>query len=182
MVLTTPKVTYKESIQAAMTALASNPDSRFCGYGLLTGKGGNGMKEVPNEQIAEFTVAEGLMTSAAIGMSLMGLKPLVLIERADFLFNAMDAIVNHLDKAHRISCGEFNPCVIFRVIVGNKNKPLFTGATHTQNPAAAMRQLVSFPVYECRTAEEIEAAYERAIAEQASGIGSSMVLEFKDIY
>lgn len=177
------EMTYKEALTAAMSTLAQDPLSRFVGYGLLNGKGGNGtMKNIPDEKICETTVAENLMTGIAHGMALTGLRPLLIYERSDFLANGMSAISHHLDCATLISQGEFNPCVIIRVVVGNSQKPLFTGYTHTRNFAPAMRALLRMPVYELRCAEDVEAGYERAIAEQREGVGSSMLFEFKDLY
>ena len=141
------------------------------------------MADAKEEQLAEFTVAEGLMTSAAIGMSLTGLKPVVFVERADFLYNALDAICNHLDKCREISKGEYNPCVIIRVVIGNKHKPLYTGATHTFDPSDAMEHLVRFPIYgPLKTPDEVLAAYERAKKDQDEGRCSSMIFELKDLY
>lgn len=172
--------TYKQAIQDAMTMLAQDPKTRFCGYGLLTGKKGNGMANVPDAQIAEFTVAENLMMGAAQGMSMMGLKPVVLFERADFLLQALDAIVNHLDAARFISNGEFRPTAILRIVVGNKTKPLFTGHTHTQDNSGALRQLVNFPVLCVHTAAEVAAAYEYAYANLHNL--SCAIYEYKDLY
>lgn len=155
-------LSYKDAIAQSMMLLARDPLVRFCGYGLLKGKKGCGLGDVPDSKIAEFTVAEGLMTSAAIGMSLMGLKPVVLIERADFIWNAMDAIVNHLDACETISKGEFRPTIILRIIIGNKHGPLYTGHTHTQDNSDALKRAVRFPVFKARTSEEILTAYEMA--------------------
>lgn len=173
---------YKDALIAAMSTLASDPFSRFVGYGLLNGKGGNGtMKAIPNEKIVETTVAESLLIGMAHGMALTGLRCLALIERADFLANCMSAITHHLDCAKLISRGAFNPCVVIRVVVGNSQKPLFTGYTHTRNFAPAMRAILRMPVYELRTPDEVEAGYERAFREQREGVGSSMLFEFKDL-
>lgn len=165
-----------------MTMLAQDPKSKFIGYGLLRGKNGNGMRNVPDVQIEEMTVAENMMIGAAQGMAMCGLRPLVMIERADFLHCCMDAIVNHIDKCRQISQGQFNPCVIIRVVIGNKEGPLFTGPTHTSDPSEAMRHLLKMPVYRCETSEEILAAYERAAFDQRNGVCSSMIFERKDRY
>jgi pyruvate/2-oxoglutarate/acetoin dehydrogenase E1 component len=171
-------MTYKSAIEQSMTMLARDPLVRFCGYGLLKGKNGCGMRDVPDERICEFTVAEGLMTSAAIGMSLMGLKPVVLLERADFLWNAMDAIVNHLDACETISKGEFRPTIILRIIIGNKHGPLFTGHTHTQDNSDALKRAVRFPVWKARSSDEIFAAYEMAYKNLS--LHSTAIYEEKD--
>lgn len=175
-------VNYRESLTQAMTAFSADPLSRFVGYGLLNGKGGNGtMKAIPNEKIVETTVAENLLIGIAHGLSLTGLRCLALIERADFLPNCLSAISHHLDCANLISRGQFNPCVIIRVVIGNSQKPLFTGHTHTRNLAPAMKALLRMPVYEVTTPDEVQAAYYRAMREQREGIGSSMIFERKDL-
>lgn len=174
--------TYRQALTDSMKAFAEDLKSCFVGYGLQNGKGGNGtLKEIPNEKICETTVAEELMVGMATGMSLAGLLPMVIIERFDFIWRGADALINYLDKAREISRGEFNPCVILRVIVGNSRKPLFTGPTHTQNYTEAFRHILRMPVYEVKTAEEVQAAYERAIREQREGIGSSFIVEHKEI-
>lgn len=173
---------YKKTLNVAMMVFAEDPRARFVGYGLLNQKGGNGtFKTIPNEKICETTVAEELMVGMATGMSLAGLLPMVIIERFDFIWRAADPLINYLDKAREISRGEFNPCVILRVIVGNSRKPLFTGPTHTQNYTEAFRHILRMPVYEVKTAEEVQAAYERAIREQREGIGSSFIVEHKEL-
>lgn len=169
---------YKDAITDAMTMLAQDPLSRFVGYGLLRGKNGNGMKHVPDAQIKEFTVAENLMLGAAQGMAMAGLKPVVMFERADFLHCAMDAIVNHLDACRFISRGEFQPKVILRIVVGNSQKPLFTGHTHTRDNSAGLRSMVSFPVLNVYSAAEVGAAYEYAYQSPLS----VAIYEYKDRY
>lgn len=174
--------TYKEALTQQMLLFGEHRDARFVGYGLLDGKGANGtLKNIPNEKICECTVAENLMVGIAHGFALTGLRPLVFFERADFIACGLSAISNHLDVARQISKGEFNPCVIIRAVIGNSRKPLFTGPTHTSNPTAALKHYLHMPVYEVKTPDEVTAAYERAIYEQAEGIGSSFILEHKDL-
>lgn len=174
--------TYKDSLRLAMEHFACDPLARFVGYGLLGGRGGMGtMKNIPNEKIVECTVAENMMTGLAHGLALAGLRPLLYFERADFIACGLSAISNHLDVAREISRGEWNPCVIIRATIGNSRKPLFTGPTHTSNPTQALKHLLRMPVYEVKTPDEVTAAYERAIYEQAEGIGSSLILEAKDL-
>jgi len=121
------------------------------------------------------------MTGLAIGAALRGRKPVVYFERADFVLNAMDAIVNHLDKLATISRGEFTPGVILRITVGNREKQLFTGATHTQDVTAALRTLVTFPVLTLHHADAILSTYQ--LAAQATENGTPCaVVEYKDLW
>lgn len=134
-------MTYKESLTAANTAIAADPRTIFIGYGLQHGRAMGTLRDVSPTQILETPVAENLMVGLAIGLSLRGRLPVVFIERCDFLLNAMDAIVNHLDKAALLSRGEFNPAVILRIVVGNRQKPLFTGPVHTQDFSEALDEM-----------------------------------------
>lgn len=172
---------YKTALIESMTMLAMDPKFRVVGYGLLDGKGANGtMKMVPNQKVVETTVCENLMTGMAQGLSMAGLKPLLYIERADFVFCCMDALVNHIDKCALISQNEFTPSVIIRVTIGNKLKPLFTGPTHTQNVAPVLRAALRMPVVELFDAYEVTEAYKEAKRRQDNNEGSMVLLEFKD--
>jgi pyruvate dehydrogenase E1 component beta subunit len=129
-----------------MDSLAADPLVRFIGYGVTIGKAMGTLKNVASGQLIETPVAENLMVGMATGMSLAGLHPVVFIERMDFLMNAMDAIVNHLDKIETISRGEFLPAVIIRIVIGNKLKPLYTGETHTQDLSIGLRRMCNYIV------------------------------------
>jgi pyruvate/2-oxoglutarate/acetoin dehydrogenase E1 component len=179
---------YKDAITASMTMIGKDPLARFIGYGLtkpdsagLAAGAAGTLVGVPMKQRIEMPVAEGLMAGLAIGLSLKGYKPVVFYERFDFVINALDAIVNHLDKMSGMSRGQFKPAVLFRVVIGNYAKPLYTGITHTQNHSRAIRELVSFPVLELTSAGTIEAIYSKAKSDMEAGI-STMLVEFKDMW
>lgn len=170
----------KKELTEAMTALARDPKMRFIGYGLRRNGASGTLAGVPASQIVETTVAENLMMGIGIGLSLKGYKPLVFFERFDFILNAMDAIVNHLDKLQRMSDGEFKPACIIRCVVGNSEKPRFTGPTHTQDFTYAMRELVSFPVVQIHRANTVPNIY--AAAKESLDLGhSTMIVEYKDL-
>ncbi len=178
-------MTYKGELCSAMTALAADPLVRFIGYGIRIGKAGGTLKDVAESQLIETPVAENLMVGMAIGLALKGLKPVVFIERFDFILNALDAIVNHLDKLNDISRGEFNPCIILRVVVGNKEKPLFTGPTHCQDFSEAMRHLVNFPIFRLTEPDPIQGHYAAALRSLSKPYeahrNSTMLVEYKDL-
>lgn len=174
---------YKDAISAQMHAFAAHPLARFIGYGLLDGKGGNGtMKQVPNDRIVETTVAENMMVGIGHGMAMCGFRPLVYIERMDFILQALDALVNHLDKAADLSRGQFNPCVIIRITVGNKTKPLFTGPTHVQDFSTVMWMTMKMPVLRVTTPEEVQQHYATAFNRMERGHGSTVLVDYKDLF
>lgn len=180
-ILEEKEVTYKDHIITAMNECAANPRTVFVGYNVAIGRFGGTLNNVPESQLQEMPLAENLMVGAAIGLSLEGLIPIVAFERMDFLTCAMDAIVNHMDKLAQISDGQHKPGVILRVVVGNKNVPLFSGSTHTQNLSEGMRNMVGFPVKELRWKTEIAPAYEEAMRSAEHGF-STMLVEFKDLH
>jgi pyruvate/2-oxoglutarate/acetoin dehydrogenase E1 component len=118
------------------------------------------------------------MVGLATGLSLAGLKPVVFIERMDFILNALDAIVNHLGAAQHISCNQFKPAAILRVVIGNKYKPLYTGPTHTQDFTQALRQIIDFPIIELKK-ESVVSEYQSALDRLSVGT-STMLVERKD--
>jgi len=174
------QVGYKSALLEANTLISKNIKTRFIGYGLQKGRALGTLKEVPMDRIIEMPVAENLMAGMAIGLSLKGYLPVVFIERMDFLLNALDAIVNHLDKIELLSNGQYKPACIFRCVVGNKNKPLYTGATHVQDFSAALREMVSFPIIQLKDASEIKGAYQLATTNIENGV-STILVEYKDL-
>jgi pyruvate/2-oxoglutarate/acetoin dehydrogenase E1 component len=171
---------YRDSLTNAMTALARDPAVCFVGYGVRYGKAMGTLAHVPEAQLIETPCAENLMTGVAIGLALAGRKPVVFVERMDFLLNAADAIVNHLDKLALMSRGLFKPAVIVRVVVGNRKKPLFTGETHCQNFSDAFASMLEMPVCELQTADCIEPIFAEAHAAMERG-ESTMTVEYKDL-
>lgn len=171
-----------------MVALAEDPLVRFVGYGVrYGGKAAGTLRGVSETQLVETPVAENLMVGLAIGMSLAGLRPVVFIERFDFILNAMDAIVNHLDKIGVLSKGLFQPAAIIRVVAGNRNTGLQTGLTHTQDFSGAMRHMLS-PAFDVISLVSptgpggVFMAYNEALARLRGQNKSTMLIEYKDMY
>lgn len=135
---------YKDAIKQSMDLLAKDPMTRFIGYNTRCGGKANGtLVDVPENQLVETPVAENLMLGMATGMAIEGFKPVVYFERCDFILNAIDALVNHLDIIKTISKGEYDPKVIIRVVIGSTQNPLFTGATHTSDYSTALNGMLS---------------------------------------
>jgi pyruvate/2-oxoglutarate/acetoin dehydrogenase E1 component len=169
---------YKDAITMGMELLARNPKTMFFGYNVKYGGMANGtLKNVPENQLFETPVAENLMVAVAIGMSLEGYFPVVYFERFDFILNALDAIVNHLEKIKDMSHNEYDPKVIIRAVIGNTKAPLYTGATHTQDFTEALSKLTSIPVVKLpHDSRKIIEIYENAINK------NYIIVEEKDEY
>lgn len=169
---------YRDAIKRAMGSLAEDKKRIFLGYNILYGSQAYGtLSEVPKEQRLETPVAENLMVGLAAGMSLEGYKPVVFFERHDFLLNALDAIVNHVDKIGKLSHGQFSMPVMIRAVVGSK-KPLNPGLQHTQDFTETLEKLISFPVINLKNPAQIISEYGR-FKESNSPV---MFIERRDLY
>jgi pyruvate dehydrogenase E1 component beta subunit len=172
-------MTYKECLIEQYTRLGNIPNSIFVGYNVKKGYGAGIFKNIPEEKLYEMPVAENLMAGVSIGLSIEGYMPILYFERFNFVLNALDSIVNHLDKFSKLSYGEYSPKVIIRVVIGGKNSPFYTGSTHTQDFYKAMQNMVNFSVYKLPTdAQEITTMFDNAI----KAPWSTMIIEEKDLY
>lgn len=70
------------------------------------------------DRVQDFPVAENLMTATAMGASLVGLRPVIVHQRLDFMIYSLDAIVNWLSLWRFKSNGKSNMPVTIRAIVG----------------------------------------------------------------
>jgi pyruvate dehydrogenase E1 component beta subunit len=169
---------YRDAVKNAMQDLAADPRTVFLGYNVCFGSRAYGtLADIPTERCLETPVAENLMAGLAIGMGLTGLRPVLFYERHDFILNALDALVNHLDKMETLSQGQFQTPVLIRAVVGG-TMPLHPGPQHIQDFTEAFRSMLAMPVLDPRTASEVEAAYRQALSAQ----GPMMIVERRDLY
>lgn len=169
---------YKDALKLAMESLANDSRFVFLGYNVCYGSKGSGtLNDIPLDKCIETPLAENLMTGIAIGMSLEGYRPIVIVERHDFLLNALDSIVNHADKLEKLSREQFKAPIIIRAMVGAKI-PFDMGPQHTQDFTKALREMVSFPVVELKTSKQILEEYEKV-----KNIDHPIIfIERKDLY
>jgi len=161
-----------------MELLAREERTLFLGYNVLMGSRAYGtLSRVPAEKCLETPVAENLMAGMAIGMAMEGLRPVLFYERHDFMLNALDALVNHLDKIDGLSRGRFKAPVIIRAVVGG-TKPIYPGLQHTQDFSPLFRSLFRFPVLELGTEDDIPRLYQETLTREEP----VMFIERKDLY
>lgn len=70
------------------------------------------------DRVQDFQVSESLMTSAAMGAALVGMRPVLVHQRLDFMLYSLDAIVNWLSLWRFKSNGHSAMPVTIRCIVG----------------------------------------------------------------
>ncbi len=155
---------YGEAVKKSMDLLAQDPRVLFIGYNLTRGSRAYGsLKDIPPEKIIEMPVAENLMTGLSIGLAIEDFRPVLIFERHDFMPNALDALVNHLDKLEELSCGQYCSPVIVRAIVGSKS-PIDPGPQHMQDFTNAFRAMFKMPIYDPKGPKEILSIYNKALS------------------
>ncbi|MBI5905439.1 MAG: alpha-ketoacid dehydrogenase subunit beta [Deltaproteobacteria bacterium] len=85
------------------------------------------------ERVVDSPLNEGGIVGMAIGMAMNGMRPVVEIEFADFIYPAFDQIVSELAKMRYRSAGQFSAPVVLRAPSGGGIKG---GHYHSQSPEA----------------------------------------------
>jgi deoxyxylulose-5-phosphate synthase len=154
---------FNEAVTQAMTNLGKKEDTIFLGYnvGSNFGNAMGNFKNIEGKKKIETPVAENLMSSLGMGLALEGFRPIVYFERHDFMMVAMDSLVNHISQIERISHSEFKTPVIFRTVVADDG-PFYSGPTHSQDFTEIFKNILSFPVLEPKTPDEVLYYYEYA--------------------
>jgi len=155
----TTELTYREAINAALDdALAADESVLLMGED-VTADGGvfktnTGLVEkYGTERIRNTPICENGFIGVALGMSLVGMRPIVEIMFADFLPTAGDAIVNQLPKYRYMSGGQTSVPVTIRAICGA------TGRFGTQHSATGESWFMHLPGLRVVTASSPGSAY-----------------------
>ena len=135
-------MTQKTMVQALNEALRleMQADDRVIVMGEDVGKVGGVFRvtqglwdEFGDERVIDTPLNEGGIVGTAIGMAAYGLRPIVEIQFADFIFPAFDQIVSEAAKFRYRSGGEYTCPLVIRTPVGGGIKG---GAYHSQSPEA----------------------------------------------
>ena len=78
-------------------------------------------------------IAEGGIAAAAIGMAAYGLRPVIEIQFADYIYPAYDQLVSEAARLRYRSAGDFTAPLTLRTPYGGG---IFGGQTHSQSPEA----------------------------------------------
>lgn len=169
---------YGEAIKLSMEKLAQDSRTRFIGYNLKFGSCSYGsLKDIDKSKIIEMPVAENLMGALSMGLGLEGFRSVLIFERHDFMLNALDSLVNHIDKLYELSKGQFKSPVITRAILG-PIKPINPGPQHSQDFTDNFKKIVKMKIYDPATAQEVLDSYKEAMYSNEP----SLFIERRDLY
>ncbi len=87
-------------------------------------------EELGPERVLDTPISEKGFIGAAVGAAMMGLRPVADVQYSDFLFCAMDEIVNQAAKMTYMSGGQVKVPMVLRAPVGATTR----GAQHAQSP------------------------------------------------
>jgi pyruvate/2-oxoglutarate/acetoin dehydrogenase E1 component len=119
----TVEMTYRDAVNAALDeSLAEDPSVVFMGED-IGNEGGVfktnvGLPEKYGKRVINTPICENGFTGVALGMAVVGMRPIVEFMFADFMPTACDAIVNQLPKYRFMSGGQLSVPVTLRVISG----------------------------------------------------------------
>jgi 2-oxoisovalerate dehydrogenase E1 component beta subunit len=82
-------------------------------------------------RVLDAPIAEGGIVATAIGMGVNGLRPVVEIQFADYIYPAFDQIVSELARLRHRSAGDFHAPITIRTHCGGGIRG---GQTHSQSP------------------------------------------------
>jgi len=88
-------------------------------------------------------IAEAGIVGAAIGMGAYGMRPVVEIQFADYIYPAFDQIVSEAAKIRYRSAGQFNVPIVVRTPYGGG---IFGGQTHSQSPEGLFTHVAGLKV------------------------------------
>lgn len=152
-------MTYRDAVNAAIDdALSEDPAVVFLGEDIANEGGvfktNAGLAEKHGGRVINTPICENGFTGVALGMAVMGMRPIVEFMFADFLPTAGDAIVNELAKYRFMSGGQFSVPVTLRVISGAG------GRFGTQHSATGESWFMGQPGLRVAAAASPAAAYE----------------------
>lgn len=129
-------ITYGEALRDALDAAMAKDDSVFVfGIGVDDHKAVFGstkglLEKYGRERVFDTPLSEAGMTGVAVGAALAGMKPVHIHIRSDFVYLAMDQLLNLAAKWRYMFGGEMSVPIVVRAVIG---RSWGQGAQHSQS-------------------------------------------------
>ncbi|MBU4481189.1 alpha-ketoacid dehydrogenase subunit beta [Patescibacteria group bacterium] len=129
------KITYAQAINEATHQAMEKDDKVFViGQGCLSpwyvGDTTKGLVDKFGEKrVIDTPVSEAAITGVAIGAAMSGTKPILIFPRLDFMYLALDQIINQAANWHYMFGGKVNVPIVIRGIINRGGEQ---GAQHSQ--------------------------------------------------
>ncbi len=128
--------TYAQALaEATNQAMELDPNVIIIGQGIMDkgqifGSTEGLLQKFGRERVIEMPIAESAVAGLCVGAALKGLRPILVLQRADFGFLIMDQIINHASKYHYMFSAKTPVPVTVRLIIG---KGWGQGPQHSQS-------------------------------------------------
>ena len=100
-------------------------------------------KEFGKQRCFDAPISEGGIVAAAVGMAAYGLKPVIEIQFADYIYPGYDQIVSEVAKMRYRTAGEWAMPMVIRTPYGGG---IFGGQTHSQSPESLFTHIAGLKV------------------------------------
>ncbi len=131
-------------------------------------------EEFGHDRIIDTPISELGFTGVAVGAAIGGLRPIADVQYGDFLFLAMDQIINQAAKITYMSAGTVKVPMVMRVPVGSTRR----GAQHAQSLEAFLTHVPGLKVVAPSTAYDAKGLLKSAVRDDNPVI----VFEHKLLY
>ena len=100
-------------------------------------------KEFGKTRVFDAPISEGGIVATAVGMAAYGIKPLIEIQFADYIYPGYDQIVSEVAKMRYRTAGEWTMPMVIRTPYGGG---IFGGQTHSQSPESLFTHIAGLKV------------------------------------
>jgi 2-oxoisovalerate dehydrogenase E1 component beta subunit len=100
-------------------------------------------KEFGKQRCFDAPISEGGIVGTAVGMAAYGLKPVIEIQFADYIYPGYDQIVSEVAKMRYRTAGEWTMPMVIRSPYGGG---IFGGQTHSQSPESLFTHIAGLKV------------------------------------
>ncbi len=177
------KMYIAEALRAAIAEEMRRDERVFCigeDIGVEGGFGGaftvtlNLSKEFGHQRILDTPISENGFIGVAVGAAIMGMRPIADVQYCDFLFCAMDQIVNQAAKMRYMSGGKLTVPLVLRAPVGATTR----GAQHAQSVESFFIHVPGWKVVAPSTAYDAKGLLKSAVRDD----NPVMMFEHKLLY
>jgi pyruvate/2-oxoglutarate/acetoin dehydrogenase E1 component len=133
-----------------------------------------GLEKNFRDRIVDTPISEHGFCGVALGAALAGMRPVADVQYSDFLFCAMDQLVNQIPKMRYMSGGKLRVPLVLRAPVGSTGR----GAQHGQNPEALFLNVPGWKIVCPATAYDAKGLLKAAIRDD----NPVLIFEHKLLY
>lgn len=176
------KTTVAEALRDALREEMVRDERVFCigeDIGVRGGWGGAftvtlGLENDFRCRIVDTPISEAGICGAALGAAVVGMRPVADVQYGDFLYCAMDQVVNQIAKMRYMSGGKLTVPLVLRAPVGATGR----GAQHGQNPEALFLNVPGWKIVCPATAYDAKGLLKAAIRDE----NPVLIFEHKLLY